>query len=93
MCGFRKAFERISPMFQNHFHSIKNMLLNPWSFSMKHFFDAYRLKTSLSKNIFKRAKEVMPEESPITFTIFRLTLFLLKMQRVQKSGMWMEMSI
>ena len=27
---------------------------------MEHFFDAYRLKTSLSKNLFKRAKEVMP---------------------------------
>ena len=27
---------------------------------MEHFFDAYRLKTPLSKNLFKRAKEVMP---------------------------------
>jgi glutamate-1-semialdehyde 2,1-aminomutase len=27
---------------------------------MKHFFDAYRLKTPLSENLFKRAKEVMP---------------------------------
>jgi glutamate-1-semialdehyde 2,1-aminomutase len=27
---------------------------------MKHFFDAYRLKTPLSENLFERAKEVMP---------------------------------
>lgn len=27
---------------------------------MKHFFDAYRKKTPLSENLFKRAKEVMP---------------------------------
>jgi glutamate-1-semialdehyde 2,1-aminomutase len=27
---------------------------------MKHFFDAYRQKTRLSENLFKRAKEVMP---------------------------------
>ena len=27
---------------------------------MKHFFDAYRQKTPLSENLFKRAKEVMP---------------------------------
>jgi len=27
---------------------------------MKHFFDAYRLKTPLSENLFKRAKKVMP---------------------------------
>jgi glutamate-1-semialdehyde 2,1-aminomutase len=27
---------------------------------MKHFFDAYRLKTPLSENLFKRATEVMP---------------------------------
>jgi glutamate-1-semialdehyde 2,1-aminomutase len=60
MCGFRKAFERPSPMLQNHFQSIKNVLLNLESLSMKHFFDAYRLKTPLSKSLFIRAKEVMP---------------------------------
>jgi len=27
---------------------------------MKHFFDSYRLKTPLSENLFKRAREVMP---------------------------------
>ena len=27
---------------------------------MKHLFDAYRLKTPLSENLFKRAKKVMP---------------------------------
>jgi glutamate-1-semialdehyde 2,1-aminomutase len=47
-------------MLQNHFHSIKNVLLNLESYSMKHFFDAYRLKTPLSRNLFKRSKEVMP---------------------------------
>jgi glutamate-1-semialdehyde 2,1-aminomutase len=37
---------------------LKSNLLR--SFSMKHFFDAYRFKTPLSENLFKRAKKVMP---------------------------------
>src|SRR5512139_311932 len=36
------------------------MLLNHQSLSMKHFFDAYRLKTPFSENLFNRAKKVMP---------------------------------
>jgi glutamate-1-semialdehyde 2,1-aminomutase len=36
------------------------MVLNLVSLPMKNFFDAYRLKTPLSKNLFERAKKAMP---------------------------------
>jgi len=53
---------------------------------MEHFFDAYRLKTPLSKNLFKRAKEVMP--GGISHNIHYFPPYPLFIKKTKGSKIW-----